>query len=65
MRKSGIAHASGRIRPFPLVALPISYSCKRNLSGKNSPKKVEETERHRPSKQKTSILTYKHSKSLK
>jgi hypothetical protein len=47
MHESGIAHTSGRIRPSPLAALPISYSCERNLSGKNSPKKVEETEQHR------------------
>jgi hypothetical protein len=47
MHESGIAHTSGRIRPYPLAALPISYSCERNLSGKNSPKKVEETEQHR------------------
>jgi hypothetical protein len=35
----GIAHASSRIRPFPLAALPTSYSCERNLFGQNSPKK--------------------------
>jgi hypothetical protein len=47
---SGIAHASGRIQPFPLTALSISYSCKQNLSGYNSPKKEEETEQHEPLK---------------
>jgi hypothetical protein len=44
--ESGIAHASSRIRPFPLAALPTSYLCKQNLSGQNSPKKVGEIEQH-------------------
>jgi hypothetical protein len=38
--ESGIAYASGRIRPFPLAALPTSYSCERNLPSQGSPKKT-------------------------
>jgi hypothetical protein len=45
-RESGIARASSRIQPFPLVALPTSYSCERNFSGQNSPKEKGETEQH-------------------
>jgi hypothetical protein len=45
-RESGIAHACSKIRPFPLTALPTSYSCERNFSGQNSPKEKGETEQH-------------------
>jgi hypothetical protein len=45
-RESRIAHASSRIRPFPLEALPASYSCERNFSGQSSPKKLGEAEQH-------------------
>jgi hypothetical protein len=38
--ESGIAHASSRIRPFPLAALPTIYSCERNLPSQGSPKKM-------------------------
>jgi hypothetical protein len=44
--ESGIAHASSRIQPFPLAALPTSYSCERNFSGQSSPEKMEEAEQH-------------------
>jgi hypothetical protein len=33
-RESGIAHASSRIRPFPLAALPTTYSCEQNFPAK-------------------------------
>jgi hypothetical protein len=39
-RESGIAYASGRIRPFPLAASPISYSCDQTFPSQGSPKKV-------------------------
>jgi hypothetical protein len=39
-RDSGIAYASGRIRPFPLAASPTSYSCERTFPSRASPKKV-------------------------
>jgi hypothetical protein len=39
-RESGIAYASGRIRPFPLAASPISYSCERTFPSQGSPKKI-------------------------
>jgi hypothetical protein len=38
--ESWIAYASNRIRPFPLAALPASYSCERNFLAKGSPKKM-------------------------
>jgi hypothetical protein len=44
--ESGIAHASSRIRPFPLAALPKSYLCERNLSGQNSHNEKGEIEQH-------------------
>jgi hypothetical protein len=44
--ESGIAHASSRIRPFPLAALPTSYSCERNLPSQGSPKKMGKAEQH-------------------
>jgi hypothetical protein len=39
-RESGIAYASGRIRPFPLAASPASYSCERTFPRQGSPKKI-------------------------
>jgi hypothetical protein len=39
-RESGIAYASGRIRPFPLAASPTSYSRERTFPSQGSPKKV-------------------------
>jgi hypothetical protein len=39
-RESGIVYASSWIRPFPLAALPASYSCERNVPAKGSPKKM-------------------------
>jgi hypothetical protein len=39
-RESGIAYASSRIRPFPLAALPASYSCERIFPNHGSPKKT-------------------------
>jgi hypothetical protein len=39
-RESGIAHASGRIQPFPLTASPASYSCERTSPSQGSPKKI-------------------------
>jgi hypothetical protein len=39
-RESGIAHASGRIRPFPFATSPTSYSCERTFPSQGSPKKV-------------------------
>jgi hypothetical protein len=38
--ESGIAYASGRIRPFPHAASPTSYSCERNFPSQGSPKKI-------------------------
>jgi hypothetical protein len=39
-RESGIAYTSSRIRPFPLVTLPMSYLCERNFPSQGSPKKA-------------------------
>jgi hypothetical protein len=39
-RESGIAYASGRIRPFPLAPSPTSYSRERTFPSQGSPKKV-------------------------
>jgi hypothetical protein len=38
--ESGIAYASGRVRPFPLAALPTSYSCERTFPSQGSPKET-------------------------
>jgi hypothetical protein len=38
--KSGIAYDFGRIWPFPLAALPASYSCERTFPSQGSPKKI-------------------------
>jgi hypothetical protein len=39
-RESGIAYASGRIRPFPLATSPASHSCERNSPSQGSSKKI-------------------------
>jgi hypothetical protein len=39
MLESGTAHASNRIRPFPLATLPMSYSQKRTIPAKIRPSK--------------------------
>jgi hypothetical protein len=64
-RKSGIAHASSRIRSFPLAALPTGYSRKQNLPDQNLPKKVGEIEQHSYRNRQQVLKIYKHSKCFK
>jgi hypothetical protein len=39
-RESGIAYASGKIRPFHVATSPTSYSCERTFPSQGSPKKI-------------------------
>jgi hypothetical protein len=55
MRKSGIAYASSRIRPFSLATLPITYLRKRTLPAQTRPGKGKEDETVRPLKYKRAL----------
>jgi hypothetical protein len=62
--ESGIAYASGRIRPFPLTNSPTSYSCKQNSPSQGSPKKIGR-QNNTIAGVKNIALTRKHSNALK
>jgi hypothetical protein len=62
-RESGIAYASGRIRPLPLATSPTSYSCERNSPSQGSPKKIGR-QNNTIARVKNIALTHKHSNVL-